>query len=386
MFLRRVLPLFIVFALLGSVEGLRAQPQQGGRATLVGTVVDSTTGEPLEGVNVFIAGSTRGTATNAQGHFRLPNIPLGAQQLYVSFVGYGAESRDLNLREARVYQFEFELSEEVIEGEGVVVEAERDEKWQQRFNQFKKAFLGETPNAQETEIMNPEVLSFDGGIGRLEAFAAEPLVIENHALGYRIEYHLEDFKQTQRRTQYDGEPLFEELQGTPAEKRKWRKARREAFMGSFHHLMLAVISDRVEEQGFKLYHRQTSTPDLESTTGVGSATPTMAGRRTPIEVGDILKEGDVEDEHILDFEGVAEVIYRGEQESEAYRTWRSQYASGEALGGRAPRFQTSQFWLERGPATVDYKGEIVERYGVTVSGYFAFERIADRVPKEYRPQ
>jgi hypothetical protein len=28
----------------------------------------------------------------------------------------------------------------------------------------------------------------------------------------------------------------------------------------------------------------------------------------------------------------------------------------------------------------------VERYGVTVSGYFGFERVADQMPKEYRPQ
>jgi len=51
-----------------------------------------------------------------------------------------------------------------------------------------------------------------------------------------------------------------------------------------------------------------------------------------------------------------------------------------------PVLAGAQFWLERGPATVDYKGEVVERYGVTVSGYFGFERVADQVPKEYRPQ
>jgi len=382
---RRLLPL-VLLGLLLTAPWAHAQQQTEGRATLVGTVVDSTTGEPLEGVNVFIAGSTTGTSTNDQGRFRIANVPLGAQQLYVSFVGYAAESRDLNLREPRVYEFEFQLREEVLQGEEVIVEGERDEKWQRRFEQFKNAFLGQTPNAEQTEIQNPEVLSFEGGIGTLEAFAAEPLVIENRALGYRIEYHLEDFKRTQRRTQYDGEPLFEELEGSPEERKEWREARREAFMGSFHHLMLAMISDRVEEQGFKLYHRQGSTPDLASSSGVGSATPQVAGARTPIEVDEILKPGEVEGEHILDFDGVGEVVYRGEQESEAYQIWRSQYASGGSFRGAAPRFQTSQFWLERGPATVDYKGEIVERYGVTVSGYFAFERIADRVPKEYRPR
>jgi len=382
---RRVLIPLVLFGLLLSAEWAHAQ-QQGprGRATLVGTVVDSASGEPLADVNVFIAGSTRGTVTNSQGRFRLANIPLGAQQLYVSFVGYKSISRNLNLREARVYRFEFVLQQTVIEGEGVVVEAERDEQWQRRYERFKTAFLGETPNAEQTEILNREVLSFDGGLGTLEAFAARPLLIENRALGYRIEYHLEDFRLTPRRIQYDGEPLFEELEGTPAEQATWEKARRTAFLGSVHHLLLAMISDRVEEQGFQLYLRQGAGPPRSG--GVGGLSRRMSGGRMSIEVDDIMKEGEAAGEHILDFRGTAETIFLGEKQSDAYDEWRSQYARGRGVGGRAPRYQTSQFWLERGPATVDYKGEVVERYGITVSGYFAFERVADEVPKEYRPR
>jgi len=383
----RLLPLLFLVALLVPTE--RAHSQQPDlareRATLVGTVTDSATGEPLADVNVFIAGSTRGTVTDDQGRFRLTGLPLGAQQLYVSFVGYKAESRSLNLRESKVYRFEVSLQQTVVEGEGVVVEAERDEQWQRRYERFKAAFLGETPNAEQTEILNREVLSFDGGLGSLEAFAARPLMIENRALGYRIEYFLEDFKLTQRRTQYDGEPFFENLEGSPAQKAKWEKARRKAFLGSLHHLLLAMIEGRVEEQGFKLYHRQGSPsgPPGQESSGFGSASPQVAGGRTPADIGDFMEEGDASGEHILDFSGTAEVIYLGEKQSEAYSAWREQRTGRR--GGRAPRYQTSQFWLERGPATVDYKGEVVERYGVTVSGYFGFERIADRVPKEYRP-
>jgi len=382
---RLFLPLLLLVLLVPAERTYAQQPAPArGQATLTGVVVDSTTGEPLVGVNVFIAGSMRGTATDDQGRFRLTNIPLGAQQLYVSFVGYKAESRSLNLRESKTYRFEFALQEKIIEGEGVVVEAERDEQWQRRYERFKAAFLGETPNAEQTEIRNREVLSFDGGLGSLEAFAAQPIVIENRALGYRVEYHLEDFKLTPRRTQYDGEPFFEELEGSPAQEARWEKARRDAFLGSFHHLMLAMIADRVEDQGFKLYHRQGSPSGPPGRSSFDSAAPQVSGSRTPIEVGDIMTQGDTSGEHILDFLGMAEIIYLGEQQSEAYSDWREQRTGRR--GGRAPRYQTSQFWLERGPATVDYKGEVVERYGVTVSGYFAFERVADQVPKEYRPR
>ena len=372
-----------VFALL-LVPPTLAQPQAPqGRAVLTGTVVDAETGEPLPGVNVFIAVSMRGTATSPEGRFRL-EVPLGAQRLYVSSVGYESEARNLNLREARVYTFEFKLQPAVIEGEEVVVEAERDEKWQERYDRFVAAFIGETPNAQETEIMNPEVMSFDGGIGELEAFAARPLQIENRALGYRLTYHLKDFRLLPNRTQYDGEPLFEEMEGTPEQQAAWEEARREAFMGSFHHLLLAMIADQVEPQGFKLYMRPGAGPGASSPMA-GSAVTSMSGQRYPIEVGDILKQGETRIERTLDFNGVVEVIYLGEQQTEAYNAWRAKY-SGGGFRSRAPRYQTSQFWLERGPATIDYKGDVVDPYGVTVSGFFAFERVGDQLPKEYRPR
>jgi hypothetical protein len=109
----------------------------------------------------------------------------------------------------------------------------------------------------------------------------------------------------------------------------------------------------------------------------------LSGQRFPTTTDEILHPGETEREHILDFQGMVEVLYLGETESDAYKAWRAQYGG---LRRRAPRVQTSQFWLERGPAIVDYKGDLVDPYGATVSGYYAFERVADQLPKEYRPQ
>jgi hypothetical protein len=158
-------------------------------------------------------------------------------------------------------------------------------------------------------------------------------------------------------------------------------------MGSFHHLLLAMLADKVEEQGFKLYLRPSSGGSFGADSGpLGGATPQASGQRYPTSVDELMQPGETDSERVLDFQGIAEVIYRGERQTEAYQTWRSQYASGGMIRGRAPRYQTSQFWLERGPATVDYKGDVVDPYGVTVSGFYAFERVADQVPKEYRPR
>ena len=384
---QRLVPLALtLIALVFAPTALQAQPQTPrGTAILTGTVTDAETGDPLADANVFIAESTRGTATDADGRFRLENVPLGAQRLYVSVIGYEPQAQNLNLREARVHLIDFALQPTVIEGEGVVVEAERDAKWQRRYERFVRQFIGETPNAQQTEIQNPEVLAFDGGVGTLEAEAAEPLVIENRALGYRIQYFLEDFKTTPTRTQYDGEPLYEELEGTPAEQIEWAERRRTAFLGSFHHLLLAMLAGETEAQGFRIFSRPSSGNGLAGNSPFGQQR-SMSNQRFPIETGDILEAGETDNERTLDFQGMVEVIFLGETETDAYKTWRAQVSGSGFARSRAPKYQTSQFWLERGPATVDYKGEVVDPYGVTVSGFFAFERVGDQLPKEYRPR
>lgn len=366
-----------------SVPAAHAQ-QARSPATLVGMVTDAETGEALPGANVIIAGSTRGVAADENGRYELRNIPAGAQRLYVTVLGYAPEARNLNLRPGTIEVIDIALEPAPIEIGEVVVEAERDDAWLRRFERFKEAFIGASPNAADVEILNPEVLSFSGRVSNLTAFAAEPLEIENNALGYRLTFFLKEFHTTDSRTRWDGEPLFEALDGSMQERAAWNERRRTAFMGSFHHLMLALLAEQPEAQQFRLYMRPMSSMPA-ATDSPFSPPPRMSGNRFPLDdLSEILEPGETDDERILDFEGAVEVVYTGATETDAYREWQQRFTQ---RGGtrRGERFQTSQIWLERGPATIDYKGDVVDPYGVTRSGYFAFKRVADQLPKEYRP-
>ena len=340
-------------------------------ATLVGTVTDDE-GEPLVGAHVFIAVSMIGTTTDTEGGYRLTGVPLGAHRLYVSSLGFEPAGQDLLLREARVYTHDFVLQVDVIElEEGVVVEAEGDPNWKRRLEKFTRLFIGETPNAQETTILNPEVLSFSERGGKFTAYTDDALLIENRALGYRVQYFLNDFVNERTRVRYDGEPLFEEMEPeSDAQAAAWAANRRQAFIGSFRHFMLALLAGKTEEQGFTTYARQQD--------GMSPAGPQMSQNRYPIDANELLQPGEVAREKTLHFEGFVEVIFRGEKEDPAYLEWQQQ-------SRRRPKFQTSWLTMERGPTTVDYKGDILDPYAVTLMGYLAFERIADDVPKEYRP-
>lgn len=69
---------------------------QTGRLT--GTVKDAETGEPLLGASVQVAGTKLGALTDGQGQYNLENIPVGTQKVSVSFVGYTAQTRSMNIQ------------------------------------------------------------------------------------------------------------------------------------------------------------------------------------------------------------------------------------------------------------------------------------------------
>lgn len=359
-----------------------ASAQQVPAAVLTGSVVDDETGTPLAGVHVFIAGSMIGTTTDGEGRYQLERVPMGAHRLYVSIIGFEPAFRDIMLRESRDFTFDFRLKEAVAELGEITVEAKGDKRWKRRLERFTDIFVGETPNAKDTKILNPEVLDFADKGGTLLAFASEIIQVENKALGYRIQYFLKDFAAEPTRIRYDGEPLYEEMEPENAEQAAmWEENRRKAFYGSFRHFMLAALSGRATEHGFETFQR--SAPAGAAGNGTFQQSGGLSDQRTPFDVTTLLKDTDNPNEKLLEFDGAIELIFKGELESDAYANWQRSF--GGPKGIRGDRFQKSLFWQENGPTLVDYKGDILNPYGVTVSGHLAFERVADELPKEYRP-
>lgn len=105
------------------VVGFSASAQYG---KITGKVTDARTGEDLIGVNVIIEGTTIGTTTDLSGEYVIVGVRPGLYTLTASYVGYQTVRKpglrvsiDLTTRE------DFRLSEEAIEGEEIVVVAER---------------------------------------------------------------------------------------------------------------------------------------------------------------------------------------------------------------------------------------------------------------------
>ena len=354
---------------LSDVYAQRSARYAEAHAVLDGVVVDATTGTPLPGAHVFIAQTMKGTTADAEGRFELDGVRLGARRLYASMLGYEPHYVDLFLQRDTTYTFALRLEPTVIEGQGVTVEAERDPDWYDRLERFERMFLGPSEWAEACTIENPEVLRFETRwYGRFRAWAAEPLIITNRALGYRIRYYLDEFEASGGVLRWDGEPLFESLNpSSEEESHRWARNREAAYRGSLRHFLRALMNDRLDEEDFLMYR-----------------IPRASAFRHPHEADRFLARRDrlltlgADSTYRLDFRGRLEIIYRGEGESSSFLRW-----SGRA--GRPGNVQTSQMRLNDPPVRLDRYGKIVEPYGATVYQYFAFERLAELVPLEYEP-
>jgi hypothetical protein len=87
------LSLLLVPLLLLGARDLRGQAGDPDSRSLVGRVIDATTGTPLVGAFVHRTGEDQGVLTDDEGRFRLPGIPAGIVSLSVEQLGYVTQIR-----------------------------------------------------------------------------------------------------------------------------------------------------------------------------------------------------------------------------------------------------------------------------------------------------
>ncbi|MEO1254854.1 MAG: hypothetical protein AAFY41_08220, partial [Bacteroidota bacterium] len=87
----------------------------------------------------------------------------------------------------------------------------------------------------------------------LFAHARKEVVIENDALGYRMIYLMKVFEMHYKTGQFFslGIPRFEELVSKrKAQIKKWEKARKKAYLGSFNHFLNVLVANTFTDEGF----------------------------------------------------------------------------------------------------------------------------------------
>ena len=92
--------------------------------TVKGLVKDSNNKKPLVGANVYIAGTSMGTATTDEGKYDIANVSPGTYTLKASYIGYESEEVEVIVQAGKELEQDFELKYVTIEGKTVEVTAQ----------------------------------------------------------------------------------------------------------------------------------------------------------------------------------------------------------------------------------------------------------------------
>lgn len=152
-----------VVTLLGSVPPLAAQNRDDTRrsATLVGQVVNATTGRPVDGAVVSLVGSGYGAITDSLGNFRVPQTWAGTDTIEVRFIGYEPSRTEVELAPDETSRITLLLSQTVVRVADLVVEVRQTRKAQklQGFIERMEKGFGTFFTPRDIRTRNPRLTS-----------------------------------------------------------------------------------------------------------------------------------------------------------------------------------------------------------------------------------
>ncbi|MEB2786298.1 carboxypeptidase-like regulatory domain-containing protein [Algoriphagus persicinus] len=247
----RKLFLLVFFFAVGSIAA----------QTVSGVVREKATGLPLPFANVFVNNTTQGIATDSEGKFSLSGNFPSQIELVASFMGYVTEVKSVSFEGQNQAEVIFELSFNESNLSEIELKATRDKSWERDLKKFEGVFLAvsDDPYRTKIEILNPWVIDFEKvkvkkGLNYLQASAQEPLIINNHALGYEIEYYLQDFRMMRSGSSFYGQVFYKPLNQSDSEKNlSWANARKANYLGSLVHLNQSILLNSPDSNYFAMF-------------------------------------------------------------------------------------------------------------------------------------
>jgi CarboxypepD_reg-like domain len=384
--------------------------------TITGRIVNAANGETLPGSSVFINNSSKGMVSDGQGQFKLNDIPGGKHDLIVSSIGY--ETNVFSFDAAQLpLQLKIEMRVKVRELQNVTVEPSVEEGWDKWGRLFTDNFVGSIPNSLQCKIKNQKAIRFRHykKSNRVIAYADEPVILENKALGYKISYQLEDFEVNFKSgsTSFAGYPFFEEME---TNKKKWQRNREKAYQGSMMHFMRSLYQDNLAGEGFEV-RRMVRVPNIEKERVKKIYLPVINNRTIRINGGsvsvnrrDSLEKDSVDyydrvmqqkdyteiyspslltaDSLIVQTDGSNKVIFFTDY---LYITFKKEEEDKEYLffhrEGRSSTFQRSYIWLTNlTPIAIDANGSYYPPQEIFSMAYWGWEeKMANILPLDYEP-
>lgn len=339
-----------------------------------GVVMDAETKETLPFASVFMANTTFGTVSNEKGEFSIDVKNAGSYDLIVKFAGYATYARSFQIFEPQEIELDIQLEVETRFIGGVTVTAKRDEEWRRNLESFKKGFLGISPFAEQCTILNEDKIDFyyDAENNVFEAFAKEPLIIENKALGYRLKYILEEYKvfNRERYMRFYGFPVFEELKEGKEPRKRWLNNREMAYHGSTDHFFSALFNNKLKEEGYAVQPARKEDGK-------------MYLDKNEIDLFSLVREGSNQNSKRLSFENWLFVTYKGGKSRFGRNSGngRVTVSSGTVMGNNP----VSEVTMFEGKTFVEFEsnGYVYNPLDYVVNGYWSNQKVGDLMPINY---
>lgn len=214
---------------------------------VTGKVVNVMDKNPVAGASVFLNNSVIGSATDKDGIYKLNNVKNGEYELVVTCIGYEDFHGNISVYNGSFTLVVIQLQPKVNTLDEVTIAVPKNDARRRRYiRMFTNAFFGNTKNALECQLLNPDVLRFhyDNTNDRLIASARDFLLLENKALGYRIKYRLVSFEidPGSHTIYYTGSSAFIPMDTTAEQQKIWEKKRVKAYLGSEMHFLRNCIT------------------------------------------------------------------------------------------------------------------------------------------------
>jgi hypothetical protein len=219
-----------------------------------GTILENKTRNPIL-ATVYFNGTFVGTQSDLDGNFELDISKNTSMPLTISSIGYYSVTlTSFSTNKPLIIYLTpkvYEVKEVVISSKSLVM------KRRANLNLFKNVFLGTTANARNCKIINENDITFnyDSDRDTLKAFASNPLLIINRALGYKITYYLDRFEYSKRDRSmlFTGTLIFnEDLANEETNTRLYERRRKNAYLGSRMHFFRALWANKLTSTGFIL--------------------------------------------------------------------------------------------------------------------------------------
>lgn len=144
-----------LFVLIFAIFSMISMVFAGTTGKITGLVLDNDTGDPLIGVNVMLAGTSMGAATDLEGYFTILNVAPGIYEVVATSIGYKTSRiKDIRISVDHTTNIDINMESSVIEGEEVVVVAQKE--------LIQKGLTSSESSISEDELEAMPVESFTG--------------------------------------------------------------------------------------------------------------------------------------------------------------------------------------------------------------------------------